>query len=610
MGKIKQLSPLEAQKIAAGEVVERPANIVKELLENALDAGATAISLYVKDGGKKSIRIVDNGCGMPSDDARACFLHHATSKITSVDQLNTIQTFGFRGEALSSIAAVSKVRLLTRDESSQMGTLLHLEASQIINEDQQPCNRGTDITVENLFFNVPARYKFLKTRDTEWRQILLLFHAMAISYPAVHFTVEHDDTLIHNCPAAKSLQERIAQLYERHGSQHMIMLENGQSVGVSGMISNHQYYKYDRSHVFVFVNKRWVKNFKIVSALIKGYSNVLPEGKYPVAALFIDIAQDEIDVNVHPRKEEVQFLHPRIIEQSVTQVVKEALELNLSKQLQVRFDPMPQRAMQHAFSQPSVKQLYPDFSTAHHYYERMQKVSVVDSTKDVAHHDLSSPDLPDVQQKLQQQPFNEPMHQTTIDQQESGVLIGQYNKTYLLIEKEDGLYIIDQHAAHERIMYEQFSNKKAPVEAVSLLFPQTITLSCEQLDILERHFALLHACAIAIERFGSDTCIIHALPVYLKAVDCSAIITDLLHHITQHASLNEQEFNERIMHALYAQMACKAAVKAGDVLTHEQMHNLITTLATCNNRLTCPHGRPTGWLLPLYDIEKKFKRKL
>lgn len=617
MGKIKQLSSVEAQKIAAGEVVERPANVVKELLENALDAGATQIRLEVHDGGKKRIRVVDNGYGMSQEDAHACFLHHATSKITSVDQLDTLTTFGFRGEALSSIAAVSKITLLTKDEQSEAGVLLRLEAAEVVKKTSQPCNTGTDITVEAIFFNVPARFKFLKTRDTEWRQILLLFHSIALSYTHVQFTLLHDDKLIYNCPAVDSLEQRVAQLYEHHVAAHMVPVSSESGVVLRGVISNHQYYKYDRNHIFVFVNNRWIKNYKMVSALIKGYMNVLPEGKYPLAALFINIDQSQVDVNVHPRKEEVQFLHPRIVEQAITALIKQGLETNLAKQLKVSSVALKQTVNEPVWSKPSDVQAYTSVPEVIRYYD-----SLVEYTASI-HTPFQSVEKPFVEVidavKMTEQELIQAVHQqsvpasiqhTVTQQEDKGVLIGQYNKTYILIEKEDGLYVIDQHAAHERIMYEQFSNKQTPIESVSLLFPQSITLSADQADTLEKHLELLHACGIAIERFGTDTFLINSLPVYLKSVDCSAIITSLLNDIYEYASLDVQEFTKRVTHALYAQMACKAAVKAGDVLTNEQMHTLIATLVTVENRLTCPHGRPTGWLLPLYDIEKKFKRKL
>src|SRR5579885_499555 len=334
MPRIHRLPPHEAHKIAAGEVVERPANVVKELIENALDAGATSITIYIEDGGKKLIRIIDDGSGMSEEDAYLCIEHHTTSKIRSVDDLKTIETFGFRGEALSSICAVSHVVLITKEHDAKHGFRLEIEAGKIINESQVASNRGTDIAIANLFFNVPARKKFLKKRETELNHIIQLVQALSIDYHTIQFKLFSDNKQLINCPAAGSITDRIAQLFDPELSQQMLRIEQSQkNISLNGVISNHQQSRFDRNQIFIFVNNRWVKNYSLVRALLKGYMNVLPAGRFPIGCIKVTIDPTVIDVNIHPRKEEIQFLNPRIVENLITEATKQQLQEHLSAQL-------------------------------------------------------------------------------------------------------------------------------------------------------------------------------------------------------------------------------------------------------------------------------------
>ncbi|MDP3889288.1 MAG: DNA mismatch repair endonuclease MutL [bacterium] len=336
MPKIKILPLHEAQKIAAGEVVERPANIVKELIENALDAAATTISVHIEDGGKKLIRVIDTGCGMDVQDAQLCFDKHATSKITHVDALEHINTFGFRGEALASIAAVSKITLITKERDTTEGTKVTVEQNTVIDTQPVSANTGTDIAVHDLFYNIPARKKFLKVRDTEWRHILHLVQAFCLDYPEIHFKLFSDGKQIINCPATQNIRARCAQVWDQHISSDMLTIEahrEDNTFSILGIITNHQQFRYDRNTIFFFVNKRWVKDFKLSNALLKGYQNVLPHGKYPTACISITVDPTLVDINIHPRKEEVKFMHPRLIEQLIQQTVKQALEIHISANL-------------------------------------------------------------------------------------------------------------------------------------------------------------------------------------------------------------------------------------------------------------------------------------
>lgn len=605
MARIKQLSTHEAQKIAAGEVVERPSNVVKELIENSLDAGATHITIYIEDAGKKLIRIVDNGYGMNAEDAHLCFKHHATSKITTVEQLSNLLTFGFRGEALSSIAAVSKITLVTKETDAPLGIKLQLENLQAISEQSITCNDGTDLVISDLFYNVPARKKFLKTNDTEWRQIQLLFQAFCLDYKQIHFSLYHQNTLIYNCPPVTDLANRISQLYDHTiAAQTLPITYEHDGIRLEGVISSHTYGRYDRSAIFFLVNKRWVKNHNLGKALLKGYANVLPPDKYPLACVHITLDPAHVDINIHPRKEEVQFLHPRITEHAITNAVKSALENHLSTQLnkKVQFHSAPSwqtRPASHSFSR------LPDT------FNQSPTVESIAPTPYAASSLVVSP--------VMQSAFIQPQHIDETGFQTQAIpevteyvdiqIVGQLHKTYILIEEKDGLFMIDQHAAHERILYEQFSTHFEDVATIALLFPSIINLSEHEMSLLMAHQQLFANNCITLEQLGFNQITITAIPVHLKEINMEELVHQTIGWIEENKKSDPELFYKKVNEKLHAQMACKAAVKAGDILTLTQMHQLITDLQKVNNRFTCPHGRPTGWNISLYEIEKKFKRK-
>lgn len=655
MAKIKQLPPHEAQKIAAGEVVERPANIVKELLENAIDAGATRITVYIEDGGKQLIRIVDNGCGMDAIDAQLCFDRHATSKITHVDELETITTFGFRGEALASIASVSKITLITKEEQALEGTQIVVNAHNIIEINSIACATGTDITIHDLFFNVPARKKFLKTTQTEWRAIQLLFNAFCFDYPHIHFFLFSEGKQVLNCPVSLDLKNRTLQIWESGTANHLLELQTTEKdISISGIISDHQYYRYDRSGIYFFVNKRWIKNQHLSNAFIKGYANVIPAGRYPVAAIHITIPSHEVDINIHPRKEEVKFLHPRRVEQLLQQAVKTTLEHNLSQHLKrdVTFKSAEQYSTRPQEFRPFDFDMFlknsAPFLTPFPFHSNgdpdvhgmgiKQTSAIEDSApfdtflqaktlrasgeeNTTNKNELSINNKNVIIPLALSVPIGNVSKGAEINSAENYRLIGQYNTTYILVEKEDGLFLVDQHAAHERILYELFSQRFEEVATIQLLFPHIITLSPHDISTITPHLDIFTNNGIIIEQCASNQLSIESLPVHLKDQSLDDIIKTTIAWITESFDTspsgtlrmneqNEQELKKMINNKLQAQMACKAAVKAGDILTQEKMEQLLRDLEKTANRFSCPHGRPTGWLLSLHEIEKKFKRRI
>lgn len=608
MPKIKVLPQHEACKIAAGEVVERPANVVKELVENSLDAGATFIEIYLAKSGKDLIRVVDNGCGMSAEDSKLCFAHHATSKISTVEDLDTINSFGFRGEALSSISSVSKVTLVTMEKESQSGVQTMLEDGKVILQEDIASDIGTDIKIENLFYNLPARQKFLKKDETEWRQVMQLFHAFVFDYERVHFKLFSDDRLIYNCPPVQKLSERLAQLWDSNISENLLEVSGKDEHGVEvrGVISNHQVFRYNRANMFCFVNSRLVKNYELSRAILKGYTNVLPNGKYPAAVIFIDLPNDLVDINVHPRKEEVTFLNPRRVENLLTNAVKQAMEKNLSSHISnpESFNQQHQTNQAMPFESPS--------STPKKFKGARFSDYDFDSFIDqVGFSDLEA-NTPSSSAKNEQQ---ENVIEFEQEEQKSFVernfeVIGQFNQTYILVSKKEGLLLVDQHAAHERVLYEMFKNRFEQVVTVNLMFPATIRISESDLETLKPHIDVLKNHGITAEIFGKDQIIIQSTPTYLKQVKLDGLINQLVAWINEYQSLDLDQFKKEINEKMHAQMACKAAVKAGDILSNEQMYELLDDLEKSSNHMTCPHGRPTFWHFSINEIEKKFKRKL
>lgn len=604
MGKIRQLPLHEIQKIAAGEVIDRPANIVKELVENSLDAAATHIKIYINDGGKTLIRIIDNGCGMSHDDALMCCVHHATSKIQSIADLESVQTFGFRGEALSSIVAVARVTLSTRHAQDEHGTTLTFEQGQIMSDTMISLIPGSDILVEDLFYTVPARKKFLKNTDTEWRQILLLVQAYCLDYRSIHFELHHNDHMIINCPPVKSFHERVTQLWDHRMSSSMLVVEGKNErndIILEGLVSNHQFSRYDRSHIFMFVNSRWIKNQHLSKAILKSYANVLPPGKYPCAIICLTVDQLQVDINIHPRKEEVKFLHPQTVESVIHNAIHTALQSTL-KQVPVE-QPREQESLH-------IKNAAPVF-----FKETYNTPVFTFSKPDTIHpkfteNKTEKPQIKEQPEQLltvqeEQQEF---VHKDNLVEESFGTIIGQYLATYILIERNKELMIVDQHAAHERILYERLSNRFNDIATVQLVFPLSIIVAPDDFIVLDNHKHIFAAYGIIIEPFGQNSFIVSATPVQLQNIDFNDLIKQFIGCFHENHGMQSSTLSAMLHDKLRASMACKAAVKAGDVLTIIQMEQIMKDLSVTENNLTCPHGRPTRWIISSEDLEKKFKR--
>lgn len=634
MPKIHLLNPEEINKIAAGEVVERPVSIVKELFENAIDAGSTRIDVYVNDGGKSLVRIVDNGCGMSPDDAQMACVQHATSKINTIDDLTSIASYGFRGEALASIASVSTFQLITKERESQTGIKLVLHNGAVQTSETVACPQGTDIAITNLFDNVPARKKFLKATETEFNQIQALVQAYACAHECIHLRLFHNDRLVHNCPPVDALKSRIAQVWDEQCVHHLLDVahENaGIKLTISGFITNHTYGRYNTGRILLFVNKRWIKNAALTRAIVRGYANVYQPGKYPAAVLFIETDPALIDVNIHPRKEEVQFVHSGSIERAAQNIVKERLEAVVRQQLQ-----NSTQATVNSISY-TARQEVGFFKTPSYFTQELpepyaQKTST--ETKNFAQGSLTqeitgsnllrnvmSSNKPTIKfpeatsgetevsgEGVSPTKSNEAARQRLTEMgserntQDIPHIIGQHDNTYILIAHPEGIVFVDQHAAHERIIYEQLTQSAQNTTSITLLFPHTVTITPSEVLLLEKNQDTLKTYGIITEMIGPERLAISASPIVLKSSNLTEVIKKIL------ADLEQNNESADPHHTIRARMACAGATKAGDQLTIEKMREIITQLRICVNNTTCPHGRPTTWLLPTKELEKKFKR--
>lgn len=633
--KIQVLPLHEALKIAAGEVVERPAHVVKELVENSLDAGSTIIDIHIKKVGKELIRIVDNGVGMGAADAHLCFLPHATSKISNLADLEKIQSFGFRGEALASIAAISKVTLVTKSDQAaidDLGIELVYSESALLAESEAPAPQGTDISVADLFFNTPVRKKFLKQDETEWNAIQQIVHAFCLSYPHVHFRLYHDGKLVLNAPSVTTCKDRASQLWDYECSQNLIPLLDDENNGrvqsppfqITGFISHHNFWRYGRQQIHFFVNRRWVKNSELSKGLLKGYLNVLPPDRFPAALIFIEIEPHFIDVNVHPKKEEVKFVRPGVVQTTLALMVKKTLEVHLAIKLStvhdghIKSDQWPSNQVQSVqthFERVPWQDRIPQHAVPVDFHNKFPSGAVMAErqlTQEMRAHapSLHGDELDKIftfepqgttltQEQMPLQSVSEPL---------ASKIIGQLFNTYILLEKSDEIVFVDQHAAHERVLYEKYQKNFERQHGTTLLFPEVLTLTPQVVLELLEHKTFFDQQGIDLDALGERQIVIRSAPPQLKGSSLKELVIDAANFIQEHHTLERSLFGKEFNQHLHAQMACKGAVKAGDILTVQQMQQLIIDLQNTENKFICAHGRPTTWSVPKSEFEKQFKR--
>lgn len=595
------LSEVVANKIAAGEVVERPASVLKELIENALDAGATQIDVQVVYGGRRLISVSDNGCGMGRDDALLSVERHATSKIRDLADLERIATLGFRGEALAAIASVARFRLLTRRGSDLMGSELLISGGKIQEVRDTGCPPGTAVEVRDLFFNVPARRKFLRSEQTELVHLRQVFMTYGLAHPAIGMKLTIDDRLITNLAPGATLEERRRDLFSFLAPADLRPVNHFRGgVRLTGQVALPAVSRADRAEQYVFVNGRPASAAVLSAAIREGYHTLLPRDRYPIVFLFLELDPTLVDVNVHPTKREVRFHSPGQVREAVTAAVREALALEGGFVPQTIGQLVPTPAGEHpplagfAPAAPERRFPYPaprgaNAGTAAPLTPPMPGTSAVAPEAPASGAGaarLGAPAAPWAWCRI----------------------LGQIGNLYVVMETEDGLALMDPHAAHERVLYERFMAQvsKGQIESQLLLVPETVELSPHDALQLCRHLELLKRLGFGIAEFGGDTFVVDALPRCFQSASAKALLTDLAAILT---TAGEKRSADHLLEEQIAQAACKAAVKAQEQLTLPEIDELVKQLARTEMPYTCPHGRPTLIHTSFQELAKKFARQ-
>ncbi|OGP68343.1 MAG: hypothetical protein A2W27_11545 [Deltaproteobacteria bacterium RBG_16_44_11] len=588
------LSEEIANKIAAGEVVERPASIVKELAENSIDAGATDIRVELEKGGCQSIKVVDNGSGIESEDVALVFERHATSKIYKFEDIYQVASFGFRGEAMPSIASIARVELLTRKKEDLAGTKAVVEAGTIKEISPAGCPMGTQIFVNNIFANIPARKKFLKKETTEQSLCLDAITRVALAHPHIRFTALVNGREVFAAPVANNLSERIAAVMGMDFSANCIPLHNEkEQISLTGFISHPEYTKSNSKNIFLFVNKRFVRDNSLTHAVLSAYRQVIQPRRYPAVVLFIELPAQDVDVNVHPAKLEVRFKDSRglyeLISNTVAQNLAEAK--NVKGSFIYRLTPRGKTITSDITRQTTNLQgqyegLFSRDKLRAAIADDLQKRSVEEKVH-IAEHD--------VDEAKEEKIFSNFKY------------IGQFANTYIVFDDNNDLVLLDQHAAHERIILERLK-KTAGQKILSqqLLIPEIVSLSPGQISLFSDYIDLLNQIGLEVEIFGRDALAVKALPAILSHSQAKEVISDIADKLSEQSPLSSwQEKKEKI----FAALACRAAIKANYVLSLEEVEVLCRDLDDTPFNLTCPHGRPIRIRFSLSEIERMFKRK-
>jgi len=571
-------------KIAAGEVIERPSSVVKELVENSLDAGATFIRVSVQGDGRQRIEVSDDGMGIPLNEVDVAFARHATSKLRQADDLYSLSTLGFRGEALASIASVSRVTMTTRAESETQGTLLRLEAGQVRQRRGVGVPRGTQIVVENLFFNTPARLKFLKSEQSEKRQVSSIITRYAMAYPYVRFVLEQDGREIFRSNGSGQLLDVMLGALGLDNLKSMFEVSDTHlNMRVSGYTSAPNYNRSDRSRITLFVNGRWITDSSLTFAVTQAYHTLLMTGRYPVAVLMLQVAPEDVDVNVHPTKAEVRFRDPDAVFSAVQRAVRRAV-----------IDHAQLPAVRSANRLTGELVWSPEGSMS----QSSLDLQLLDAGQHARHQGMVESHTADGLDGVEEarRPRTLPLLR----------IVGQVGASYIIAEGPAGLYLIDQHAAHERVLYEAFMaahSRKEPAQQYTL-DAQSVTLAPDQANVLESNLDALVEIGFEIEPFGPSVFVIRAVPAMLADDDPVALINQIVMDLEQGLLPGQKTIEDKIV----LQVCKRAAVKAGQILSAEQMQSIIHQLERCDSPLTCPHGRPTMIHMTSDQLAREFGR--
>jgi len=611
MGRIRLLPETVASQVAAGEVVERPASVVKELIENSIDAGARKVDVMIRRGGISLVRVIDDGCGMDRDDALLSLERHATSKIRSATDLEAVATLGFRGEALPSIASVSRFRLTTREARAVAGTEIIVNGGKLDVVRDGGEAPGTQVEVRSLFYNLPARRKFLRSENTECRNIEHQVHLQAIGHNQIGFSLLRDDRVLFQLPSAATLSDRIRDLF---GVELLQRLVETASIGssrirITGLIGQAGLSRQTRTQQLVFVNGRAIESSLITGAIREGYHTALMKGQYPVTFLFLELDPASVDVNVHPAKREVRFRDPTGVREAIVQCIQQTLDAGRTAWQEKFRAPIgsptaiPQQIAPDLRLRP--EESAPQESPRELPYLGPTVAGVLDPGRDTVGQALRLPVArvdPASEALALQQSANRAAEQQF-------QIIGVLNKLYVLMENADGLVLVDQHAAHERILFEELRRRleEQGVPTQKLLLPQTFDVPPRDADWIERNLSALQRMGIGIESFGPGTFKIDSVPSFLDVSDPAQFMRKVIDDLK---SASNTASAMRLGEEMIAKSVCRHAVKANDPLRYPEVEKLIRDLLDCDLPYCCPHGRPTMIQISLAELEKKFGRKV
>lgn len=595
--RIKILPEKVANQIAAGEVVERPASVVKELVENALDAGASRIVIEVRGSGQNYLRVMDNGQGMSPEEARLAFERHATSKIGSLEDLAHIQTFGFRGEALPSIASISKVLLTSKPEGALTGVRVEVQGGKMLRAEEVAANPGTSVEVRDLFYNTPARLKFLKSVMTELNHISEVVIDEALAHPEVGFSLTHNARETIQATGGVQPLERVAGIFGRSFARELVEIQQEAGPWVlTGFLGLPSFHRANKNCQKIFVNRRPVRDRVLSHAIQEAYETLMPKGRYPVALLFLRIPPQLVDVNVHPSKVEVRFLDQRGVHDFIVDAIRKTLRSALGLSAFPTFQRPPSADL--ASGQDPVADAH---STRPWLSPATPRTWPLNPGREARRLDFQRDESPPALDFASTD--GGPSHQVFSTLQP----IGQFRQTYILAQTPDELILIDQHAAHERIVYEELKRKlkTSDMEVQPLLFPITLELSYRESNLLAEHLEFLNRYGLELEHFGGTTYLLKAVPALLTKVNYQRLLADLVDHLADPGKAPDPE---KKMDQVITLMACHAAIRANDPLTLDQMAALLQQMDQVELPYTCPHGRPTTIRMSVSELEKKFRR--
>ncbi len=604
MPKINVLPKQIAELIAAGEVVERPSSVIKELVENSIDAGATVITVEISGGGIAYMRITDNGCGIAKNDVPLAFLRHATSKIKVNNDLNNISTLGFRGEALAAVSSVSKVEILTKTDAEDVGTHYVIEGGEEKENNDAGCPNGTTIIIRDLFFNTPARMKFLKKDVSEANSCAAVIDRIALSHPEISFKFIRDGKQTLSTNGDGKIKSAVYSVLGREFTNGLIEVNSEQnSVEVTGLICKPVYCKATRNNQFTFLNGRLVRSGTVIAAVEQAYKNSAMIGKFPSFVLYINVPFDSVDVNVHPAKTEVRFSDEKRIFDAVYVAVKNALsngdtipEVKLSQPIFNRFERMtveefkqtaiktePQKTIKYTPPKPERLVFKTDEKP-----QFLEKITYVESAP-----------KPTVQPVVKKSV--DIFKEVEVDTPEI-TIIGEAFKTYIIAQMGDSIFMIDKHAAHERILFNNLKNNRK-IEVQALLTPQTVILPKEEYSAILQNINLLLTSGFEVEDFGSCSVVVRAIPTTLIGDDISLLLSEVAEGLIKNNTI-ETEREENLFHTV----ACKAAIKAGNKTTPYEMLDLAKKVLLSKEIMYCPHGRPVAYEIKKRELEKQFGR--